>query len=372
MPLRITGMIGVAPPAAETTVHIITGGISKEYTRDFAQAHDKAGFDWALVGYTSRAADGFGVASYCAAQTERLGYLIAHRPGFVAPTLAARKFATFDNFWATDDGQPRMGLHIISGASDSEMAQDGDWSDKSTRYRRAGEYVAIMRNEWSGIPFDFEGEFYKVAQGTSDVLPFQKPTPPVLFGGSSEEALEMGAEHCDIFAIFGEPRAIVAERIADFRARCAKYERPFGKEPGFNISLRPIIAETEGKAWDKARKMLADILEQTGGDGAPGGDSVSANRLLQAASENEIHDERLWMAIAEATGARGNSTCLVGTPEQVAESCLEYYKLGVEGILLRGFEPMDDALEYGKELIPRMREGAAAIDAERSQTRAAE
>lgn len=118
--------------------------------------------------------------------------------------------------------------------------------------------------------------------------------------------------------------------------------------------------------------MLADILEQTGGDGAPGGDSVSANRLLQAASENEIHDERLWMAIAEATGARGNSTCLVGTPEQVAESCLEYYKLGVEGILLRGFEPMDDALEYGKELIPRMREGAAAIDAERSQTRAAE
>ena len=93
MPLRITGMIGVAPPAAETTVHIITGGISKEYTRDFAQAHDKAGFDWALVGYTSRAADGFGVASYCAAQTERLGYLIAHRPGFVAPTLAARKQA---------------------------------------------------------------------------------------------------------------------------------------------------------------------------------------------------------------------------------------------------------------------------------------
>ena len=371
MPVRITGMIGVAPPSGETTVHIITGGISKEYTRDFAQAHDKAAFDWALVGYTSRAADGFGVASFCAAHTQRLGYLIAHRPGFVAPTLAARKFATFDNFWATDDGHPRMGLHIITGASDAEMAQDCDWSDKTTRYRRSGEYVAVMRGEWSGQPFDFEGEFYKVAQGASDVLPFQRPTPPVLFGGSSEEALEMGAEHCDIFAIFGEPRAIVAERIADFRARCAKYARPFGKEPGFNISLRPIIAETEGKAWDKAHKMLADINEATGGKRPPS-ESVSSDRMLAAAAQSEIHDERLWMAIAEATGARGNSTCLVGTPEQVAESCLEYYKLGIEGILLRGFDPLNDALEYGRELIPQIREKVAAYDAEHSQARAAE
>jgi alkanesulfonate monooxygenase SsuD/methylene tetrahydromethanopterin reductase-like flavin-dependent oxidoreductase (luciferase family) len=28
---------------------------------------------------------------------ERLGFLIARRPGFVAPTLAARKIATFDH-----------------------------------------------------------------------------------------------------------------------------------------------------------------------------------------------------------------------------------------------------------------------------------
>lgn len=371
MPVRITGMIGVAPPAGENTVHIITGGISKEYTRDFAQAHDKAGFDWTLVGYSSRSADGFGVASFCAAHTERLGYLIAHRPGFVQPTLAARKFATFDTFWATDDGHPRMGLHIITGAADEEMAQDGDWSDKATRYRRSGEYVAIMRKVWAGAPFSFDGEFYKVENAASDVLPFQRPAPPVLFGGSSEEALEMGAEHCDIFAVFGEPRAVVAERIADFRARCAKYERPFGREPGFNISLRPIIAETEGKAWDKARSILAGVREQLGGRNLPSG-SVSADRMLEIAAKGEVHDERLWMAIAEAMGARGNTSCLVGTPEQVAESCLEYYKLGVEGILLRGFDPMGDALEFGRELIPRIREGAAAIDAGKAQARAAE
>lgn len=371
MPIRLTGMVGVAPPPDENTVHVISGGISRAYTREFARAHDAAGFDWALVGYSSRAADGFGVAAYCAAHTERLGYLIAHRPGFVQPTLAARKFATFDSLWATDDGHPRMALHIIAGAADDEMAQDGDWSDKTTRYRRAGEYVAVMRKEWSGTPFDFDGEFYKVRNGASDVQPFQRSAPPVLFGGSSEEALEMGAEHCDIFAIFGEPRAVVAERIADFRARCARYERPFGKEPGFNISLRPIIADTEGAAWDKAKRILDGVREQLGGRNLPSG-SVSADRMLAAAAQGEVHDERLWMAVAQAMGARGNTSCLVGTPEQVAASCLEYYKLGIDGILLRGFDPLNDALEFGRELIPRIREGAAAIDRKRAGTQSAE
>ena len=94
--------------------------------------------------------------------------------------------------------------------------------------------------------------------------------------------------------------------------------------------------------------------------------------MLAVAAEGEVHDERLWMAIAEAMGARGNTSCLVGTPEQVADSCLEYYKLGIEGILLRGFDPLNDALEYGRELIPRIREGAAALDAAKAQQRAAE
>ena len=91
MPVRVIGMIGVAPPSGEATVHIIKGGISPPYLKSYAQAHDKAGFDLALVGYTASSAEGFLVAQYAAHHTERLGFLIAHRPGFVAPTLAARR-----------------------------------------------------------------------------------------------------------------------------------------------------------------------------------------------------------------------------------------------------------------------------------------
>src|SRR6185436_5480051 len=102
----------------------------------------------------------------------------------------------------------RIALHIISGASDAEQESDGDFAPKPERYRRATEYLDIMRRTWtSDAPFDFEGQFYRLRRAQSDVRPLQQPHPQIFFGGSSEGALEMGAAQCDVFAMFGEPLA---------------------------------------------------------------------------------------------------------------------------------------------------------------------
>lgn len=58
-------------------------------------------------------------------------------------------------------------------------------------------------------------------------------------------------------------------------------------------------------------------------------------------------------------GGGHNSTALVGTPEQVADALLDYYDLGVRNFLIRGFDPLNDAQEYGKALLPIAREKAA-------------
>ncbi len=358
MPVRIIGMIGVTPPGGGASLHVIKGGISPAYLRDFARAHDDADFDLALVGYTASSAEGFLVAQHAAAHTKRLGFLIAHRPGFVAPTLAARKIATFDHLC---DG--RLAIHIIAGASDAEQHGDGDFAPKEERYRRAAEYIDVMKRSWSeDRRFDFAGEFYRVRGARSDVKPLQKPHPPLFFGGSSEGALAMGARHCDVFAMFGEPLAPTKQRIAEFRARAAQH----GRSPSFNMSFRPIIAASEGAAWDKARKYLAAIRGQSDPSGLGGSKKApldhSAKRILEFAEQGEIHDERLWMPIAEASGAVGNTTCLVGTPEQVSNALLQYYRLGVHSFLIRGFDPYNDAIEFGHELIPRLRAGAAELD----------
>jgi alkanesulfonate monooxygenase len=76
-----------------------------------------------------------------------------------------------------------------------------------------------------------------------------------------------------------------------------------------------------------------------------------------------VHDACLWTKLAEATGAAGNSTALVGAPDTVADALAEYYKIGASSLLIRGYDPLRDAEQYGAELIPLVRERIAAIDA---------
>src|ERR1700759_3464028 len=96
--------------------------------------------------------------------------------------------------------------------------------------------------------------------------------------------------------------------------------------------------------------------------------NVGSKRLLQPAAEAEVHDTCLWTPLAAATGAQGNSTALVGTPETVAKALLEYYKLGATTLLIRGYDPRPDAVQYGEELIPRLRELVADYDAKIGDT----
>ena len=357
MAVRIIGMIGVTPPKSDATLHVIEGGLSPNYVVEAARAHEASGFDLVLVGYSSSSAEGFLVAQHAAAHTGRLGYLIAHRPGFVAPTLMARKIATFDHLTGG-----RLAVHIITGKTDGEQEGDGDFTPKAERYRRAAEYLELMKLAWSSEkPFDFTGEFYRVQGAHSDVHPLQKPHPPLFFGGASDGALEMGARLCDVYAIYAEPLASTQERLTQFRARAAA----FGRTPGFNVSVRPIIAPTEGAAWDKANKILAGMTGKKGWsrqEDVSGPVDNAGKRLFGFALEKDVHDERLWMPIARATGALGNTSCLVGTPEQVADAILKYYRLGIGSFLIRGFDPFNDTVEFGRELIPRIKAGAVEID----------
>jgi alkanesulfonate monooxygenase len=359
MPIEFIGMIGVKREGGDrAAVHVIGGDVDTGWLRAFAQAHERAGFDRVLVGYTSTAADGFVVAAHAAAHTERLSYLIAHRPGFVAPTVAARTVATLDH---VTNG--RVALHIITGGSDAEQTRDGDWVDHDTRYRRTDEYLTVLRRMWSATePFDHEGEFYRFARAFSDVKPLQPGGVPLYFGGASGAAVEVAARHCDVYALWGEPLAPVKERIADIRARAARFARC----PRISVSLRPIIAPTEAQAWERARSILARVIE-TRPAAAGEGDglrpqAVGARRLVDFAREAEIHDKRLWTPIAAAMGGAGNTTALVGTPEQVAEALLDYYDLGCSTLLIRGVDPLNDAREYGRELIPLVRAEVARRD----------
>src|SRR5438034_3058279 len=349
-------MIGwIAPRVASEIIPSKGPPFDASTIAETALIHERAGFDRVLIGYFSDAPDGFLVGAHAASVTERLSFLLAHRPGFVAPPLAARKLATLDQL-----SNGRLAVHMIAGGSDADQAKDGDWTDHEARYRRAAEYISLLRRSWTEpAPFDHEGEFYRTRGTYSQIHCRQQPHIPIYGGGGSEAAIRALAPHVDVFMLWGEPLKATALFMERVRREAAR----FGRTPTFSLSTRPILAATEGAAWDRARAILDRVLINRGGAPAPERQNVGSERLLQAAAEAEVHDTCLWTSLAAATAAQGNSTALVGTPETVARAMLEYYKLGATRLLIRGYDPRPDAIQYGEELIPRLRELVTDYDA---------
>lgn len=325
-----------------------------------AKLNEYVGFDRALVAFHSTSADSILIGQRAAQVTERLKLMIAHRPGFTSPTLAARQLATLDQF-----SKGRTAVHIITGGNDAELAQDGNLLSKDERYARSSEYIEVLRKEWTASePFDHEGTYYKVNGGFGDVKPVDQQGIPVFFGGASDAAITVAGQHADVYALWGE----TYDQVAELLGRVNAAAKPFGRKPRFSISFRPILADTEEKAWAKADAILerATALRSSGGDGrAPNNarqttgalsattpQNEGSKRLLEAAAKGPRLDKCLWTGIAALTGAKGNSTALVGTPDQVADALLDYYELGVSHFLLRGFDPVIDTVQYGRELIP--------------------
>ncbi|MGE0698860.1 MAG: LLM class flavin-dependent oxidoreductase, partial [Hyphomicrobiaceae bacterium] len=354
MPVEMIGWI--APRVSSEVVAAQGPAFDPAVIAHTARLHEAAGFDRVLIGYFSDAPDGFMVGAHAATVTERLQFLLAHRPGFVAPTLAARKLATLDQLTGG-----RLGVHIISGGSDADQARDGDFTTHAERYRRSAEYVSLLRRTWtSPVPFDHDGEFYRVKSAFSDIRCRQSPHIPVFGGGGSDAAVSMLSPVLDVFMLWGEPLAETAAFMSRVRRAAEDAGRP---APRFSLSTRPILAETEDKAWERARLLLQRLVAMRKGVPPPAPENVGSKRLLAVAARGEVQDTCLWMKLAEATGARGNSTALVGTPETVAKALVAYYRLGATSLLIRGYEPLEDTDAYGRELIPLVRRLVAEADA---------
>lgn len=347
MPVEFIGMI--ASQEASEVLPLQGPVVDADFTARFALAHEEGGFDRILIGYGSRWPDGWQVANHAVRATHHLKILLAHRPGLVAPVLTARQAVTFDHL----TGGGRLALHIITGGDEADQRREGDFLKHDDRYRRTAEYMMLLRRLWSmEEPFSHVGDFYQVDEAALPFGPATEQGIPLFFGGASEAALEVGARWSDVYMLWGEPLAQARERLEAARAASATY----GRTLRFSLSVRPIIAPTEARAWQRAEEIaeLAQVQRQRflGARGRREDSSVGSRRLLQAAAEAEVHDARLWTRVAAITGAAGNSTALVGTPEQVAEALLAYVDLGIDMLLIRGFFPLQDAIDYGRELLP--------------------
>ncbi|MEV7723504.1 LLM class flavin-dependent oxidoreductase [Streptomyces sp. NPDC087917] len=375
MPVEFLG-IAATNDGSETTARS-GAAFDKEYTLRLARAHEDHGWDRVLFAYGSGSPDPAPAAAYIASRLERLQILLAHRPNVSYPTYAAKTFATLDRI-----SEGRLAVHFITGGNDHEQGREGDTLTKDERYARTREYIRIVKKIWtSHEAFDHEGDHYRFHDFVSDVFPVQQPRPNVSFGGSSPAAYAVGGAEADIYCLWGEPLEQTAQQIEAVKAAAEAAGRT--EPPRIQVAFRPIIAPTEELAWEKAHRTVGAIRQRRetgivpshhrgGVPEAPAPQNTGSQRLIAIAEAGERYNRALWTPTAAATGGAGNSNALVGTPETVARALLDYYDLGVDILSARGYDLLGDAVDFGRYVIPLVREEVAKRDAERGAKQAAE
>ncbi|RMB83012.1 LLM class flavin-dependent oxidoreductase [Streptomyces shenzhenensis] len=317
------------------------------YLSQIARAAEDLGFVGALTPTGAWCEDAWLTTAMVSRHTERLKFLVAFRPGFVSPTLAAQMAATFQR-----QSGGRLLLNVVTGGESREQRAYGDFLDKDARYRRTDEFLRIVRELWQGKAVDLDGAHLRVADARLVRLP--DPVPEVYFGGSSPLAGEVAARHADVYLTWGEPPAQVAGKL-DWIRRLAAAE---GRALRFGIRLHVITRDTSAQAWAEADRLLAGFDPETVRSvqaGLARSESEGQRRMLALHGGDraalEIHPN-LWAGIGLVRGGAG--TALVGSHEEVADRIEEYHALGIDEFVLSGYPHLEEAYWFGEGVLPRL------------------
>lgn len=320
------------------------------YLREIAVAADRLGYSGVLLPTGAHCTDAWITAASIAPFTERLRLLVAARPGLIHPSEAVRQAAALDRLTGG-----RALVNIVTGGSPQALAADGLFLDHHERYVQTEEFLNIWRRLANGETVTQQGKHLSIDKGRL-LFPFvQEPHAPIWFGGSSDIAREIAAQHVDVYLAWGEPPAQLKEVIDDVRERAAKR----GRTIRFGIRLHVIVRETEAQAWDAANELIKyvtdDAIEAFQRAMAKGSDSVGQSRMSALHNGSRANLEvspNLWAGIGLVRTGAG--TALVGDPDTVAERLEEYAQLGVDTVIASGYPHLEEAYRVAELLFPKL------------------
>jgi alkanesulfonate monooxygenase len=264
--------------------------------------------------------------------------------------MLAQKSVTFDHF-----SKGRLILNVITGEK-HQFPQYGLELEHDQRYAMTDEYWGVWRRLMSGETVDFSGQYVKLRGAKLMLEPYQKPYPPLFFGGSSPAAMAVAAKHVDTYLTWGEPPPNAAEKIAKVRALAAAQ----GRTLRFGIRLNVIVRETKQEAWDHAQWLLEHmdpsainsrrlLTQNTDSVGQHRMSAIIGERVPKHARELEIYPD-MWGGFGLVRGGPG--TAIVGDPETVAERIEEYRAIGFDTFILSNYPLVEEAYRVADLLFP--------------------
>jgi alkanesulfonate monooxygenase len=247
--------------------------------------------------------------------------------------------------------QGRLTLNVIS----SDFP--GEKEDSAFRYRRSHEVVQILRQCWTRDKVDHEGEVYRISGLPTDpARPYQQNGGPLLyFGGYSPEALELCGAQCDVYLMWPEPKATIAERMKAVHDRAAAH----GRTLDYGLRVHMIVRDTEAEARDYAEHLTSRLddefgrlIRQRAHDAGSLGVSHQA-RARELADEFGYVEPHLWTGIGRARSGCG--AALVGSTDQVLSEIEAYRKMGIRAFIFSGYPHLDEARHFGTRVLPQLR-----------------
>lgn len=279
----------------------------------------------------------------CAPITENINLLAAVRCGEMQPIMLARTIATLDHMLAG-----RLTINIIS----SDFP--GQKEESSYRYQRSREVVEILKQAWTQDEINYQGEVYHFEHVPTDpARPYQQNGGPLLyFGGYSPDAVELCAQHCDVYLMWPETREDLAARMKTVNERAEQYDRTLD----YGLRVHMIVRDTEAEAREYAEMLVSQLDDDTGIQIRERALDSTSLGVARQARNRELADmegfieRHLWTGVGRARSGCG--AALVGSADQILSEIEAYQKMGMRSFIFSGYPHLDECDYIGKLVLP--------------------
>jgi len=201
--------------------------------------------------------------SYAAACTERIRLGCAvFITTLHSPVHLAKSLSTLDQV-----SLGRLDVGIGTGGGNRMFSAFG--VDRASYVARFTEELDLMRALWTEPEVNFKGRFWQLEGAAMTPKPYQKPTPPVWFGGSHPAALRRAVRLGDGF--FGAGSGTTENFVQQVQVVREELERQDRDPADFPIAKRVYIAvdDDAGRAHDRVAAALDRLYPFIPGDMTP-------------------------------------------------------------------------------------------------------
>ena len=276
--------------------------------------------------------------------TKNINILAAIRCGEVYPPMLARTLTTIDHIL-----EGRLTINIISSNLPGENLPSED------RYNRSREVIEILKQAWTKEEINFTGNFYNLKLPTNPVKPYQIGGPLLYFGGYSPPALELCAEHCDVYLMWPETEDNLRGLMENMSEKAAKFNRSVD----FGLRVHVVVRETEEEANKYAESIISKLDLEMGRelrDRSLDAKSYGVSRQEKMRDKSSLDgyiEPNLWTGIGKARSGCG--AALVGNPDQIIEKLNRYMEMGIRSFILSGYPHIDECNRFAELVLPKLK-----------------